>query len=1855
MAVIATAIAVASVVYSYIQYEEAKERQKQAQREAEARADAAKGFQISVEGEAASLPVLYGRALIGGVRVFHNVKNAYTYAAPASGGIVFKSSTNLDGSLGGDRNQFLFVQTALTFAGLNNVIWVDIDDRPHDHKDFAYGQRIHVYLNGDVVDPLISANCPTTYTIEQYDEVTGLWSSVSQTTEGRSEAKFSNTAYATSVYRLNRDDPQYNGVPEAKFYTEGNKVRTIVGSAGSRTLSTSKLYSNNPVLCLLDYLTDPIYGRGLEELHIDLDTFFDAYMVAEKIVKANVPKEGVYWTKKGGTRNIHLYECNLVLDSKDPIRDNIGHILDTMPEAAFYWTSGKYKLNLIYPTAYSGAITYNEYDTVYYEKQVGDPGYVGPGDVDIYRPIQETLNNNPTNVTYWKRISIDINDSMILLKGDRQVQWPNATYRYNYCTVRFLNEALDFVEDTVSWPPKYGTVEGTQIDKGAWNASAPYDRGDIVTYSSVQYQLSNGKARVNATTPNNDIAWYIYDPNRVYNIYKVEDNYIPLETESFEKGITSWYHALAKAEATVRKSRSSIKYSLVCSLEAAHVEPGDILKVNSDTLNIPGELLKVVEVSSQNTGEISITADKYNPADLAWNVADDEVVTPRNIFSRGITNVDVGSVSFSEINDAMSLRTGTLTWSKPSDARVNTFLIRYTTSSVASIQAVNNNETIVWVELGRTSDARFDVPDLLGGNYTLTVVSSSATGLLAPRAGWPLVAAAVSTVEIPSETFVGVPAYKRSAGSVPATPTGGVFNFTSMSLTTIPSGWSASPPAGDGDCYVSWAVASNPGGQTEDTSLDWNTPYLYLNADIQVMLDPPNVPVLMDNNGTNFGYASAYGYMRIFSNNTSFSTSNEASYSVVSNTNCSVSINNTNGSPDKGKFTVSSLTGSVGTAVLRVAFRGNNYDRTVTVQSTITGYIRDTTPPPTPTLITVESHLSWFVIKYNNGTGMPGYTEGHGHQETVLYGKQYTGGAAPVFADAVELTSWRTNSGAYQVEPNTTWYLWVKWKSIDNVLSSQAATSPASITSAASVTQLLSALETELSESHLTTSLNNRINLIDAPTTGLVTKVSDLETTYGSTASAATSAANAASSAAAALISETNAGLSEDAAATSASQASTSATNASTSAGNASTSASNASTYAGQASTSASNAASSASSASTSASTATTAKNDAQTAATSAQTYAGQASTSATNAAGSASTATTQAGLATTAKNNAETAATNASISASNAATSASNANGSSVSAATSASNANTYANNALGYSSSAGTSANNAAVSAGEAASAASSAATSASTATTAKNDAQTAATDASTYAGQASTSASNAASSASSASTSAGTAATSANNAATSASNASTYAGQASTSATNAAGSASSASTYATNASASASAASGSASAASTSASNASASASAASGSAASAASSLSEVQAIAGNYNTTVNQAITAVADRAGNLEGRYTVRVNANGYVAGFGLALYSNSQTVNGVITPNGTYSSEFAISADTFWVGQPGTVSKPFIVRTSSTVVNGVTLPAGVYITDAYIGTLDAGRITAGSITTSSYIQSANYVAGSTGWKISGNGSLEMNTGTFRGALSAATGTFSGSLSSATGTFSGSLSAATGSFSGSLTAATGTFSGTLTASSLSLAGIANLGTITAGHLQNPGNTNYIELGATGSNTFLKVGSNIDIKADGSAIFNGPVISRNLEIASGVFSGFNGVHQNYNGTYYGEGNYLQYEVPYFDPETGFWGTTYSTLSLIVDTGIAAVAWNANDKTYAVTAGLYDGAGYDLMLWGSGWSFYANVDAIVEDVFTRWRWTGQATICFRIRLWVRVDGATSQFQIINGVQWRLYRIT
>lgn len=144
--------------------------------------------------------------------------------------------------------------------------------------------------------------------------------------------------------------------------------------------------------------------------------------------------------------------------------------------------------------------------------------------------------------------------------------------------------------------------------------------------------------------------------------------------------------------------------------------------------------------------------------------------------------------------------------------------------------------------------------------------------------------------------------------------------------------------------------------------------------------------------------------------------------------------------------------------------------------------------------------------------------------------------------------------------------------------------------------------------------------------------------------------------------------------------------------------------------------------------------------------------------------------------------------------------------------------------------------------------------------------------------------------------------------------------------------------------------------------------------------------GENSAAINVNAQAIADVNGNLSAMYNIKVgvSSNGqyYAAGMGIGVQN---------TPSGMQS-QVIFLADRFAVttAAGNSVALPFVIQ------NGQTFIRASFIQD---GTIDNAKI-------GNYIQSNNYVGGSSGWRITKDGASEFNNVIVRGEIHAAVGKF---------------------------------------------------------------------------------------------------------------------------------------------------------------------------------------------------------------------------------------------------------
>jgi hypothetical protein len=257
-----------------------------------------RGYQVTQRGSALDHQIIYGKVKVGGARVF-------------------------DSTTGGSNK---FLHRVLAFTG-------------HEIESFD-----EIYINDELVtlDGSGNVTSPSRYDgkvrINKHLGTSNQSADsdlVSEVDGWTSEHKLRGIAYL--YVRLSYDADAFpNGVPEITSTIKGKKVYD------PRNTSTS--WSDNPALCLRDYLTNTSYGLGEDTTNVDDDEVSTAANVCDL---TNTPD--------GSTR----YTCNGAFTTASVPYDTLSNLLTSMGGLLWY-AQGEWRMKPAYWT--EPTLTLNEDD-----------------------------------------------------------------------------------------------------------------------------------------------------------------------------------------------------------------------------------------------------------------------------------------------------------------------------------------------------------------------------------------------------------------------------------------------------------------------------------------------------------------------------------------------------------------------------------------------------------------------------------------------------------------------------------------------------------------------------------------------------------------------------------------------------------------------------------------------------------------------------------------------------------------------------------------------------------------------------------------------------------------------------------------------------------------------------------------------------------------------------------------------------------------------------------------------------------------------------------------------------------------------------------------------------------------------------------------------------------------------------------------------------------------------------------------------------------------------------------------------------------------------------------------------------
>ena len=275
--------------------------------------DFERGLLVNKQSNDANIPVIYGERLIGGTRVFLETS--------------------------GTDNQYLYSVIVMAEGEINDITEIRVDDKP---VTFASSFSDNTAVEVDSSDANFYKDGESLIRLEPHFGTDGQSAStlLSTLSSWGSNHKLSGLCYIAVRFKWNND--AWTSIPKVQAKIQGKKVKTYNASLVEQSAS----YSTNPAWCILDYLTDTRYGKGLSTSEIDLQSFYDASLICETQV-----------TPYSGGSDINIFDCNTAVDTSRSLIDNLRELIKGC-RGYIPYSQGKY--SLIIETTGTATVTLTE-------------------------------------------------------------------------------------------------------------------------------------------------------------------------------------------------------------------------------------------------------------------------------------------------------------------------------------------------------------------------------------------------------------------------------------------------------------------------------------------------------------------------------------------------------------------------------------------------------------------------------------------------------------------------------------------------------------------------------------------------------------------------------------------------------------------------------------------------------------------------------------------------------------------------------------------------------------------------------------------------------------------------------------------------------------------------------------------------------------------------------------------------------------------------------------------------------------------------------------------------------------------------------------------------------------------------------------------------------------------------------------------------------------------------------------------------------------------------------------------------------------------------------------------------------
>jgi len=334
----------------------------------------------------------------------------------------------------------------------------------------------------------------------------------------------------------------------------------------------------------------------------------------------------------------------------------------------------------------------------------------------------------------------------------------------------------------------------------------------LVGYVDISYPDSSEK--LNAVTikfPNasKDFAQDTYTYNN--DTFKQQDSQVKLETSVSLSGISNLYHARYFAENTVSVSRRAT-FTFKMTSEGFLYEPGDIVTLVSPSQNINTQI-RIGDITVKQDMTVDIVGTEFEKADYTWTNTDNEFVTPALNF-----NFVIGIPSITDAFFDNDIYAATVSW-QPA-ANESNLVNQYT---IYRKNVFTNEEYKAIATVSATTYQFIDDSIVNAGQYRYHVEAVTSNGRRSGFEGQNYGQIDAGGIVANQIVTITIYAASRTTAVIPAGTYN--YNFETLELSPVPSGWSTIPPV-VGEGYSLWQSTATISGQANSIyeNVEFSTP-----------------------------------------------------------------------------------------------------------------------------------------------------------------------------------------------------------------------------------------------------------------------------------------------------------------------------------------------------------------------------------------------------------------------------------------------------------------------------------------------------------------------------------------------------------------------------------------------------------------------------------------------------------------------------------------------------------------------------------------------------------------------------------------------------------------------------------------------------------------------------------------------------------------------------------------------------------------------------------------------------------------------------------------------------------------------